>query len=347
MKAVLLDRAAPVEERPLRVAELARPVPAEGEILVRVSCCGMCHTDLDEVEGRLSPSKFPIIPGHQIVGTVAAKGEGAEAFSIGERVGVSWLYSSCGRCGFCREGCENLCEQARWTGKDADGGYAEYVVVPQRSAHPIPEVFSDAQAAPLFCAGVIGYRAVRLAEIRNGQVVGLFGFGASGHIVIQVLRRRFPDSPVFVFTRSAEHRALAKKLGAAWAAPPDEMPPAKVDKAIDFTPVGETVRRALVVLERGGRLVINAIRKMTAVPELDYAEHLWLEKEIKSVANVTRRDAEEFLVLAGQIPIVPEVEEFELEEANEALILLKQAKIRAAAVLNLRAQGLAAGRRVN
>ena len=336
MKAMVLDKCAPIEEKPLRSRELPVPLPGEEQILVKVSACGLCHTDLDEIEGRLRPSNLPVVPGHQIVGTVADKGKAVTKFQTAQRVGITWLYQSCGQCSFCRAGNENLCEKARWTGKDADGGYAEYMVVPQDFAYSIPDRFSDTQAAPLLCAGVIGYRSVRLSEITDGQIVGLFGFGASAHIVIQIIRHKFPNSPVFVFTRGTEHRQLAVKLGAAWTGAPTDEPPAKINRAIDFTPVGQSIRRALEVLDKGGRLIINAIRKSTPVPQLDYAQHLWLEKEIKSVANVTRCDAEEFLPLAAQIPIVPETEEFELAQANEGLIALKQAKIRAAGVLKVR-----------
>jgi len=335
MKAIVLDRPAPIEQKPLRLTELPTPAPGDNELLVKVSACGLCHTDLDEIEGRLKPTKSPIVLGHQVVGTIADKGPDATKFAAQQRVGITWLYSSCGDCDFCRAKCENLCDKAKWTGKDADGGYAEYMVVHEDFAHPIPEKFTDAQAAPLLCAGVIGYRAVRLSEITDGQIVGLFGFGASAHIVIQIIRYRFPNTPVFVFTRSIEHRQLAETLGAAWTGAPTHTPPAKIHRAIDFTPVGESVRNALLVMEKGGRLVINAIRKTTPVPQLDYAECLWLEREIKSVANVTRRDAREFLPLAAEIPIVPEVQEFEPENVNEALLLLKEARIRAAATLKL------------
>ena len=335
MKAITLDKPSPIEQKPLRLAELPEPAPDDNQILIKVSHCGLCHTDLDEIEGRLPPTKSPIVLGHQIVGTVVDRGKAAAKFATQQRVGITWLYSSCGKCGFCQSGRENLCDHAKWTGKDADGGYAEYMVVPEDFAHPIPEQFSDAQTAPLLCAGVIGYRAVRLSQITNGQIVGLFGFGASAHIVIQIIRHSFPDSTVFVFTRSEEHAELAQSLGAAWTGSPADSPPAKIHKAIDFTPAGESIRTALLAMEKGGRLVINAIRKATPVPPLDYTECLWLEKEIKTVANVTRRDAAEFLPLAAQIPIVPQVRQFDLEQANEALLLLKQAKIRAAAVLKI------------
>ncbi len=320
MKAVVLTKQVPVEERPLELTDLAVPVPGDNEILVKVSVCGACHTDLDEAEGRLMPTKLPIVLGHQIVGVVADKGKSVTKFKGGERVGITWLYSACGGCDFCKAGQENLCENARWTGKDADGGYAEYMVIGEDFAYPLPERFSDLQAAPLLCAGVIGYRTLRLAEISDGETIGLFGFGASAHIVIQVIKYKFPNSDVFVFTKTAEHAKLAEKLGAVWTGRSGDEPPAKLNKAMDFTPVGECVRDALAVLNKGGRLVINAIRKETAVPALDYAEYLWLEREIKSVANVTRRDAEEFLPLAAEIPIIPTIEEFPLEQANDVLI---------------------------
>ena len=335
MQAMVLEKSCPVEERPLKLADLPIPKPAEKEILVKVSVCGACHTDLDEVEGRLTPSKFPIVLGHQVVGTVADVGKAVSKFNGGERVGITWLYQACGECNFCRTGQENLCSNAKWTGKDADGGYAEYMVITEDYAYRIPERFSDSQAAPLLCAGVIGYRTLRLSEITDGQKIGLFGFGACAHILIQVIRHKFPNSPVFVFTKTAEHAELAKSLGAVWTGRSADRPPAKLNRVMDFTPVGECVRDALAVLDKGGRLVINAIRKETPVPALDYADYLWLEKEIKSVANVTRKDAEEFLPLAAEIPIVPTVEEFALSEANEVLISIKRSKLRAAGVLKI------------
>jgi len=335
MKAMVLEKSCPVEERPLKLADLPIPKPAEKEILVKVSVCGACHTDLDEVEGRLMPGKFPIVLGHQVVGTVADVGKAVSKFNGGERVGITWLYQACGECNFCRTGQENLCSNAKWTGKDADGGYAEYMVITEDYAYRIPERFSDAQAAPLLCAGVIGYRTLRLSEITDGQKIGLFGFGACAHILIQVIRHKFPNSEVFVFTKTAEHAELAKSLGAVWTGRSADHPPAKLNRVMDFTPVGECVRDALAVLDKGGRLVINAIRKETPVPALDYADYLWLEKEIKSVANVTRKDAEEFLPLAAEIPIVPTVEEFALSEANEVLISIKRSKLRAAGVLKI------------
>jgi propanol-preferring alcohol dehydrogenase len=330
MKAMVLKKLG----QPLLMVELPIPKPKENEILIKVSVCGACHTDLDEAEGRL-PTKLPVVPGHQVVGIVSELGKGVKKHKIGDRVGVTWLYSSCGQCSFCKKGEENLCEKAKWTGKDADGGYAEYMVVNENYAYLIPKQFTDSQAAPLLCAGVIGYRTLRLAQIQKGETIGLYGFGASAHIVIQIIKHKFPDSPVFAFTKSGGHAELAKSLGATWTGLSGEIPPVKLDKIMDFTPAGECVRDALKILNRGGRLVINAIRKETPIPALDYAEYLWLEREIKSVANVTRKDAEEFLPLAAQIPIVPTIEEFPLEQANEVLLRIKQSKLKAAGVLRV------------
>jgi propanol-preferring alcohol dehydrogenase len=333
MRAIVLPRIAPIEERPLQHVERPTPEPVDGQVLLKVSVCGLCHTDIDEIEGRLAPVHLPIIPGHQVVGTVAAVGPNVTRYNPGDRLGVTWLYASCGRCRFCRDDRENLCERAQWTGKDADGGYAEYMVVGQDYAHPIPPTFSDLEAAPLLCAGVIGYRAMQLVDILDGSPVGLFGFGASAHIVIQLIRHRFPRSDVFVFTRSHAHRDLARRLGAAWTGAPGDEPPAKVGRAIDFTPVGETIRTALSVLDRGGRLVINAIRKVDPIPPLAYHVYLWDEREITSVANVTRQDAIEFLSLAAEIPIRPTVQAVEPAYVSEALLQLKQGKVEAAAAL--------------
>ena len=336
MKALVLHSTGPVEDRRLVMADCPVPAPGPGEILVRVSACGVCHTELDEIEGRLTP-RLPIILGHQIVGRVAegsaGGGAGASRFAPGDRVGITWMHHACGHCDACRGGAENLCADAAWTGKDVDGGYAEFTVVPEAFAFPIPERFGDAEAAPLLCAGVIGYRALRLATLTDGQTLALFGFGASAHIVIQIARHLYPASRILVFTRSEHHRELARRLGADWTGCPGDRPPSGFARAIDFTPVGATVREALAGLDPGGRLVVNAIRKRDAIPPLDYAAHLWHEKELKSVANVTRRDAEEFLPLAAAIPIVPEVRTFSLDEANEALVLLKQGALQAAGVL--------------
>ena len=332
MKAQVLKRISLIENRPLQLADLAVPQPKAKEILVKISACGVCHTELDEIEGRLQP-ELPVVPGHEIIGQVESLGSEATRFGIGDRVGIAWIYSACGQCRFCREGNENLCPDFQGTGCQANGGYAQYVVVSEDFAYPIPDKFTDSQAAPLLCAGAIGFRDLRLSGIKPGQTLGLFGFGASAHIVIQVAR--YWGCPVFIFSRSEEHRRLAEKLGAAWTGKAEDEPPQKVDCAIDFTPVGETVPQALRVLEKGGRLVMAVIRKRNPVPPLDYAQLLWDEKEIKSVANITRDDVQDFLPLAAEIPIIPEIQEFKLEEANEALILLKQGKIQGAAVLQM------------
>ena len=340
MKAQILKRIAPIDSRPLELVELPTPQPKPGEILVKIAACGVCHTELDEIEGRLKP-KLPVILGHEIVGRVEKQGAGATKFNIGDRVGIAWIHSACGKCTFCRRGEENLCPDFQGTGCQADGGYAQYTVVPEDFAYPTPERFTDSQAAPLLCAGAIGYRALRLTTLQDGQVLGLFGFGASAHIVIQIAKYKYPNGKVFVFTRPGqkEHQALAKKLGADWAGATGETPPEKLNCAIDFTPAWSPVVAALKALDKGGRLVINAIRKeekdKDSLLELDYSDHLWCEKEIKSVANITRRDALEFLPLAARIPIIPQVREFKLEEANEALILLKKGKIQGAAVLKI------------
>jgi propanol-preferring alcohol dehydrogenase len=332
MKAQILKNISPIENRPLELVDLPVPRPKAREVLVKISACGVCHTELDEIEGRLQP-KLPVVLGHEIVGTVEALGPQATRWRTGDRVGIAWINSTCGQCHFCQEDSENLCPEFKGTGCHADGGYAQYVAVAEDYAYLIPGRFSDTQAAPLLCAGAIGFRDLRLSGIKPGQTLGLFGFGASAHIVLQVAR--YWGCQVFVFTRSAEHRTLAQMLGAAWTGTAEDAPPQKVNCAIDFTPVGETVAQALRVLEKGGRLVIAVIRKRTPIPPLDYARLLWDEKEIKSVANITRKDAQDFLPLAAEIPIIPEVQEFKLEEANEALILLKQGQIQGAAVLRM------------
>ena len=334
MKAQLLTKIAPVEDRPLDSAELPLPEPDPGEARIQVSVCGVCHTELDEIEGRLPP-KLPIVLGHQVVGRVDKAGAAVRHLHMGERVGVAWIYSACGVSAFCRAGLENLCERARWTGKDVNGGYAEYMVVPEPFAYPIPARFTDVQAAPLLCAGVIGYRALRLTDLHDGETLALYGFGASAHIVIQTAKHLHPTIKIFVITRGEDHRRLARELGADWAGLPNEELPERPHRAIDFTPVGETIREALQNLRPGGRLVVNAIRKRNPVPPLDYAKHLWEEKEVKSVANVTRRDALDFLPLAAAIPIMPEVEEYPLAEANETLIRQKAGRVHGAAVLRV------------
>jgi propanol-preferring alcohol dehydrogenase len=332
MKAQVLQEIAPVEKRPLKFSDVPVPGPGPGEVLLKVSACGVCHTELDEIEGRLTP-RLPVIPGHEIIGTVAESGKGVTKFKVGDRAGIAWIHSACGECMFCKQGNENLCVKFKGTGCDADGGYAEYTVISEDFAYPIPERFTDSQAAPLLCAGAIGYRDLKLSGIKPGQSLGLFGFGASAHIVIQVAVHW--NCNVHVFTRSEAHRALAKRLGAVWTGNTEDEPPEKLDCAIDFTPVGETVPNALRVLEKGGRLIMAVIRKRNAIPPLDYAGLLWDEKEIKSVANITRSDAQEFLPLAAEIPILPEVQEFPLTEANDVLIMLKKGRVQGAAVLKM------------
>ena len=341
MKAMILNRISDVGENqtPLEPAELPVPVPAEGELLVRLSACGVCHTELDEIEGRTPPPVLPVVPGHQAVGIVEKTGSGPGAGRIGERVGIAWIYSTCGRCAQCRAGNENLCRRFRATGRDANGGYAQYLTVPERYAFSIPDRFSDTEAAPLLCAGAIGYRSLRLSGLENGRSLGLTGFGASAHIVLKLAAHAYPDSSIFVFARSEMERTFARELGAVWTGEIGEKPPQKIDCIIDTTPVWRPVIEALSCLSPGGRLVINAIRKEEADKDqllrLDYPVHLWEEREIKSVANVTAADVREVLATAAAIPLIPEVREYALEEANRALVELKTGRIRGAKVLRI------------
>jgi alcohol dehydrogenase, propanol-preferring len=324
---------------PLRLATVPDPVPGAGGILLRVLASGVCHTELDEIEGRTPPPSLPVILGHQVVGRVEGLGAGAQRFAPGDRVGVAWIFSACGRCVHCLAGDDNLCPEFKATGRDVDGGYAELMVVPEAWAFPIPPVFSDAEAAPLLCAGAIGYRSLRLANLQDGQPLGLTGFGASGHLVLKMVRHRLPHTEVFVFARSPREREFALELGAAWAGDTTDRAPVGLAAIIDTTPVWKPVVEALRNLEPGGRLVINAIRKedgdKNVLLELDYARDLWMEREIKSVANVARRDVAEFLDLAAAIPLRPEVEEFPLADANLALQELKDRRIRGAKVLRV------------
>jgi alcohol dehydrogenase, propanol-preferring len=341
MKAMVLDRICDLtrESDPLRLVDLPDPVPGRGEILLSISRCGVCHTELDEIEGRTPPPEFPVVPGHEVIGRVTALGPGAGRFRIGDRVGVGWIYSACGTCDRCRSGDENLCDAFRATGRDADGGYAELMVVPQDFAVKIPDIFSDAEAAPLMCAGAIGYRSLRLSGIRDGMRLGLTGFGGSAHLVLKMVRHRMPKTEVHVFARSEGERAFALELGAAWAGDTQDRPPHLLDAVIDTTPAWKPIVEGLKNLTPGGRLVINAIRKedrdKEALLGLDYPAHLWMEKELKSAANVARRDLTEFLDLAAKIPIRSEVQEFSLADANRALLELKERKIRGAKVLRI------------
>ena len=341
MKAAVLEKITNVREnpQPLSFVDVPDPVPGTGQILIRVSACGVCHTELDEIEGRTPPSSFPFILGHQIVGVVKALGPQAMKFSEGQRVGIGWIGSACGKCPACKRGLDNLCRDFKATGRDLPGGYAQYVVVAEDFAFSIPDIFSDAQAAPLLCAGAIGYRSLRLTGLSDGQPLGLTGFGASAHLVLHLARHLYPHSEVFVFARSERERKFALELGAVWAGDTTEKSPRKLAAIIDTTPVWKPVVEALENLAPGGRLVINAIRKEDGDKDqllrLDYPLHLWQEKEIKSVANVARRDIEEFLALAAQIPIIPEVEEYPLTDANRALVELKAGIIRGAKVLRM------------
>lgn len=341
MKAMILNKIVSLGENrtPLIAADMPTPVPGEGEILVRVSTCGVCHTELDEIEGRTPPSRLPMILGHQIIGRVEDMGKQAKKFRQGDRVGIGWIHAACGDCSFCHSGRENLCASFQATGRDAAGGYAEYTTAPEESAYLIPACFSDGEAAPLLCAGAIGYRSLRLTELKNGQSLGLTGFGASAHLVLKMARFRYPDSRIFVFARSRKEQDFARELGAVWAGNTTATPPELLHAIIDTTPAWKPITEALKNLERGGRLVINAIRKEEGDKEtllsLDYPAQLWLEKEIKSVANVTRRDIAEFLQIAAEINIRPQVETYPLSEANRALCDLKDGKVRGAKVLTI------------
>ena len=319
----------------LKKTDIAVPEPDEGEILIRVSACGVCHTELDEIEGRTPPPRLPVTPGHQIVGVVAeARGT---RFKPGDRVGIAWIYSACGRCGFCLSGRENLCADFRATGRDADGGYAEYMKAPEEFAYPVPAVFTAAEAAPLLCAGAVGFRSLRLARLENGGNLGLTGFGASGHLVLKTTQHLFPLSRVFVFARSAGERRLAEEMCACWTGKAEEYSPELLDCMIDTTPAWTPVVEAMKNLKPGGRLVINAIRKeeidKVTLLSLNYPDHLWMEKEIKTVANVTRKDVQDFLNVASDIPVKPVTKTYALEDAETALMELKERKIRGAKVL--------------
>lgn len=341
MKAWIIDRICDLktEGNPLRLVERPKPIPAEGELLINVRACGVCHTEIDEIEGRTPPPIFPVIPGHQVIGIVEQTSGIKNGFKKGDRVGIAWIYSACGTCEFCLSGKENLCSHFRATGRDADGGYAEYMVVPEKFTYPIPDLFTDAEAAPLLCAGAIGYRSLDLCEIYESKRIGLTGFGASAHLVLKLIRYRYPESEVYVFARSEKERAFALELGAMWVGDTVTKPPVLLDCIIDTTPVWEPVVRALECLNPGGRLVINAIRKENSdrdfLLNIDYPRHLWMEKEIKSVANVTSNDVREFIRLAAEMPFKPEVEIYPFDQANKAILDIKNRKIKGAKVLVL------------
>jgi propanol-preferring alcohol dehydrogenase len=335
MRAMLLQTTGSLEANPepLVPADVDDPVPADDEILIRVAACGVCHTELDEIEGRTPPPELPVIPGHEVVGRVVATGRNACRFSLEDRVGVGWIHSSDGT------ETENISPAFRATGRDVNGGYAELMTVPETYAVPVPEEFGDIEAAPLMCAGAVGYRSLRLTGLVNGEVLGLTGFGGSGHLVLQMARHLYPDSPVFVFARSERERRFAIELGAHWSGDTEASPPVALRAIIDTTPVWKPVILALERLLPGGRLVINAIRKENIDRELlagiRYEDHLWLEKEIKTVANITHRDLSEFLPVAAEVPLHVETQAYPLEAANDALNDLRRGDIRGAKVLTI------------
>lgn len=327
--------------RGLKLDNIPVPEPAAGEVLIEVSVCGVCHTEIDEIENRAPPPFLPMTPGHQVVGTVAAEGRDCTLGLLGKRVGVAWIYSACGICPLCLQGLENLCEQFLGSGRDRHGGYAEYMTAPEAFVHEIPEQISVIHAAPLLCAGAVGFRALRLTALQNGESLGLTGFGSSGRLVLQMARFLFPDSPVYVFARSDRERSLAKDLGAKWAGTTVEKPPSPLNAVIDTTPAWLPVLSALSILSPGGRLVINAIRKESGdqdlLSSLDYAHHLWQEKSLKSVANVTREDVRSLLDLAVQIPLTPGTIGYPLEHALQALLEIKSGNIEGSGVLQIAA----------
>ena len=323
---------------PLSFEDSPETILSAGEVLIRITRCGVCHTELDEIEGRTPPPRLPVVLGHQVVGTI----DGAQhlpTLESGMRVGVAWIASACGHCQHCLAGNENLCAEFKATGRDVNGGYAEYMKVRAEFVYPIPDPLSDSEAAPLLCAGAIGYRSLRLSNLQDGQNLGLMGFGGSNHLVLKMARHKFPNTKIFVFSRNPEEREFALSLGADWAGGIEQSPLEGLDAVIDTTPVWSPVSEALKRLSPGGRLVVNAIRKeksdQEVLSQLDYPSQLWMEKEIKSVANVTRADVREFLQLAAEANIKPEFQEYDLKDANTALLEMKQGKIRGAKVLRI------------
>ncbi len=333
MRAMILREPSPVEEHPLELRDLPLPRPGPHQIRIDVDACGICHTDLHTVEGDLDLPKIPVVPGHQVVGTVAARGHEADRYQIGDRVGVAWLHHvSCEECDYCQRGLENLCPSSTFTGLHANGGYAEAMIAYEDFSYPLPEGFSDVEAAPLLCAGIIGYRALKLSEVQPGQRLGLYGFGSSAHVTIQVALHW--GCEVYVYTRSEGHRRLARELGAVWVGGAEDTPPKKMHSSIIFAPAGWIVPEALRDLDRGGTVALAGVT-MSPIPELDYDELLYWERGIRSVANFTRGDAEELLSVAAEIPIQTSVETFPLEHANQALVALKHSEIDGSGVLTL------------
>jgi len=341
MKAMIIKKISNLNETstPLEMVDLPVPEPDKNDVLIKIKTCGVCHTEIDEIEGRTPPQQFPLVPGHEIIGRIEEVGSEVKRFKGGERVGVGWIFSSCLNCQFCADGNENLCEDFLATGRDANGGYAEYMVVNENFAFAIPETFTDSEAAPLMCAGAIGYRSLNLTKISNGEKIGLTGFGASAHLVLKMVKFIYPDTDIYVFARNKQEREFARQLGAVWTGDTEEMSPVKLHAVIDTTPVWKPVVEALKNLYAGGRLVVNAVRKEEGDKEyllrLDYTRDLWMEKEIKSVANVARSDISGFLKLAAKMSVKPEVQEYPLEEVNKALTELKAGGVRGAKVLTI------------
>jgi propanol-preferring alcohol dehydrogenase len=333
MRAMVLSKIVSLSanQAPLQLVNLPVPKPQVGEVRIHVSACGVCHTELDEIEGRTPPPVLPVVLGHEVIGRIDAVGQSVTKRFEGQRVGVGWIYSSSGKAD------ENLDQNFRATGRDVNGGYAEYMTVPEDYCYPIPNSFTDEEAAPLMCAGAVGYRALKLTGLTDGQRLGLTGFGGSAHLVLQIARHQFPNSEVFVFARDQTARNFALHLGASWAGDTAQRAPELLGAIIDTTPAWRPVVEALANLRPGGRLVINAIRKEDAdkdsLLKLRYHDHLWMEREIKAVANVTHYDIHEFLPLAAEIPIRPEVTTYRLEDANRALVELKRGRVKGAKVL--------------
>jgi len=332
MRAMVVHQPGPIESHPLAMVDIPIPVPSQGEVLIQVEVCGVCRTDLHIAEGDLSPHKSPVAPGHEVVGTIAKLGPGTKRLKEGDRVGVAWLHASCGTCPYCVRGEENLCTAPRFTGYDVNGGYAEYLIAPEDFVYPLPSGVASVEVAPLLCAGIIGYRALCRSGVRKGERLGLYGFGASAHIVLQIAR--YWGCEIYVATRGDKHRALASRMGATWVGEAIDTPPEKLHAAIIFAPAGEVVPRALAALDRGGTLALAGIY-MTQIPAMDYTTHLFYERNLRSVTANTRQDGTELLTLASAIPLHTHTEDFALERANEALWRLKYDQINGAAVLGI------------